>query len=98
MRYSKHEVVLFQIMHHDELTFDINGMTRFVGLEVPEHMLAQPEDLRRGYLAALERFNRRLEEIAQRNSVEHVLIDTSRPMVETFVDYLNRRSMLRTGR
>ncbi|MEQ8790657.1 MAG: DUF58 domain-containing protein [Pirellulaceae bacterium] len=98
MRYAKHEVVLFQMMHHDELTFDLSGMTRFVGLEIPDHMLAQPEDLRRGYLAALERFNRRLEEIAQRNSCEHVLIDTSRPMVETFIDYLNRRSMLRGGR
>ena len=98
MRYAKHEVVLFQVMHHDELAFDFNGMTRFVGLEIPEQMLAQPEDLRRGYLAALERFNTRLDEIAARNGCERVLVDTSRPMAEMFIDYLNRRSMLRLGR
>jgi uncharacterized protein (DUF58 family) len=98
MRYARHEVVLFQVMHHDELAFDFNGMTRFVGLEIPEHLLAQPEDLRRGYLAALERFNTRLDEIATRNGCERVLVDTSRPMAEMFIDYLNRRSMLRVGR
>jgi hypothetical protein len=80
------------------LAFDFHGMTRFVGLEIPEHLLAQPEDLRRAYLAALERFNARLEEIATRNGCERVLVDTARPMTETFIDYLNRRSMLRVGR
>ena len=98
MRYARHEVVLFQVVHHDELAFDFHGMTRFVGLEIPEQMLAQPEDLRRGYLAALERFNTRLDEIAARNGCERVLVDTSRPMTETFIDYLNRRSMHRVGR
>ncbi len=54
MRYHRHEVLLFQIMHHDELTFDLNGMIRFVGLEAADEFLVQPEDLRRGYLAAVE--------------------------------------------
>jgi uncharacterized protein (DUF58 family) len=94
MRYNRHEVVLIQILHHDELSFNFDTMTKFVGLEIPDELLAQPEDLRRGYLQALERFNQRLEEIAQRNMCERVLVDTSRPLAETFADYLNRRSML----
>ncbi len=57
MRYSRHEVVLFQVMHHDELAFDFNGMIKFVGLEIPQEMLAQPNELRQGYLRALKRFN-----------------------------------------
>ena len=57
MRYNRHEVVLFQVMHHDELAFEFSGMIKFLGLEVPEELLAQPEDLRRGYLKAVERFN-----------------------------------------
>src|SRR6185369_7345471 len=32
-RYDHHEVVLFQVMHHDELTFELDGMVKFVGLE-----------------------------------------------------------------
>jgi hypothetical protein len=98
LRYSKHEVVLFQVMHHDELAFELDGMVKFVGLEVPDEMLAQTEDLRRGYLAAVERFNDRFEEIAQRNGCERILVDTRRNMRELFIDYLNQRSLLNRGR
>jgi uncharacterized protein (DUF58 family) len=98
MRYQRHEVVLFQVMHHDELEFDLNGMTKFVGLEVPEEFLAQPEELRAGYLQALRNFNRQFEDICRRNRVERVLVDTSRDMGEVFIDYLNQRSRLNRGR
>jgi hypothetical protein len=73
-------------------------MTKFVGLEIPEELLAQPEDLRRGYLKAVERFNTRLENVAQRNGCEYLLADTQRDMGELLVDYLNRRSLLNRGR
>lgn len=98
MRYNHHEVILFQVMHHDELAFELEGMTKFNGLELPEQILAQPEELRRAYLKAVERFNTRLEDVCQRNSCERVLVDTSRNMADVFVDYLNKRSMLRRVR
>ncbi len=98
MRYSRHEVVLFQVMHHDELAFEFSGMIKFLGLEVPDELLAQPEDLRRGYLKAVDAFNTRFEEICQHNGVERILVDTSRNMGEVFVDYLNKRSLLNRGR
>lgn len=98
MRYAHHEVVLFQVMHHDELAFEFDGMTKFVGLEIPQELLTQPEELRAGYLRALRRFNDRFAEICQRNRVERVLVDTSRDMGEVFVDYLNQRSLLNRGR
>jgi uncharacterized protein (DUF58 family) len=92
MRYNRHEVVLFQILHHDELAFPFGTMTKFIGLEIPEELLAQPEDLRRGYLNALRRFEDRLEQLSERNRCERVLVDTSRPLAETLADYLQRRS------
>jgi uncharacterized protein (DUF58 family) len=98
LRYNKHEVVLIQVLHHDELSFEFDEMTKFVGLEIPEELLAQPDDLRRAYLEALDRFNDQLEELAQRNMCERVLVDTSRPLVEVFADYLNRRTRLRRVR
>jgi uncharacterized protein (DUF58 family) len=98
LRFAQHEVVLFQVMHHDELYFDFDGMTKFLGLEVPEEILAQPEDLRTAYLAAVNRFNGELEAMAIRNGCERVLCDTRRNMRELFIDYLNRRSLLNRGR
>jgi uncharacterized protein (DUF58 family) len=98
LRYSRHEVVLFQVMHHDELAFEMDGMVKFVGLEVPEELLAQTDDLKRPYLAAVKKFNDHFQEIALRNGCERVLVDTRRSMSELFIDYLNQRSMLNRGR
>ncbi len=98
LRYNKHEVVLIQVLHHDELSFQFDQMTKFIGLEIPEELLAQPDDLRRAYLQALNRFNAQLEELAQRNVCERVLVDTSQPLVDVFADYLNRRSRMRRVR
>ncbi len=101
LRFSHHEVVLLQVLDHDELTFPLQGMVKFVGLEIPDHLLANPDDLRRGYLAALERFLDRLGDIARRNAVERMVIDTSLSIAEALIDYMNRRSTLnkagRTG-
>lgn len=98
MRYHRHEVVLFQVLHHDELEFDFDGMVKFVGLEIDEQYLAQPHELRRAYLEALGEFNQRLIEIAQRNRCEHILVDTSRSVRQTLLDYLNQRSQMKRGR
>jgi len=98
LRYANHEVVLFRVLHPDELNFQFDGMIKFIGLEIPDQLLAQTEDLRQGYLAALARFNEQLDEIAQRYRCEVVRVDTGRDMGELFVDYLNQRSLLNRGR
>jgi len=98
MRYDRHEVVLFQVLHHDELEFDLPGMIKFIGLESDDQVLAQSGDLRQTYLDALTRHNAKLEEICHRNQIEYVLVDTSRSMAEVLSDYLHRRSVLNRGR
>ena len=69
-----------------------------MGLEIPEELLAQPDQIRSRYLQAVQRFNGELQAICQRNRIEHLLVDTSRNMGEVLVDYLNRRSLLNRGR
>jgi uncharacterized protein (DUF58 family) len=98
LRYDHHEVVLFPVMHHHELTFELEGMVKFVGLEDADALMAQTDDLRRGYLRALHEHRDLLEQIAERNGCERVLIDTSLRMSDQLVDYLNKRSMLARGR
>jgi uncharacterized protein (DUF58 family) len=98
LRYNRHEVILFQTMHHDELTFELEGMVKFVGLEVAEEHLAQTDDLKRGYLEAVRQFNQRLDEMAARNGCERVLVDTRRSMSDVLIDYLNQRHALARAR
>ena len=95
LRYQQHEVVLFQVLHHDELAFNFDGMIKFIGLEIPDEILMQPSELRKAYLAALNRFNDRFEEICQANKVERLLVDTSTGMGEFLFDYLNTRGLVR---
>ena len=95
LRFQRHEVVLLHVMHHDELAFEFDGMVKFIGLEIPDELLARPDDLRTAYLAAVERFNGELAEMAHRNRIEYVLVDTSRNMGEVLVDYLNARMQTR---
>ena len=93
LRYSQHEVVIFQVIHPDELRFDFEGTVKFRGLETTDELLTQPAELRLRYLAALERFNGRLEEACLRNRVERVVVDTGRNQAEVVVDYINHRSL-----
>jgi uncharacterized protein (DUF58 family) len=98
LRYNQHDVVLFHVLHHHELSFEFEGMVKFLGLEVDDEFLTQTEDIRRGYLDALRAHNAKFEEICQRNRCERVEVDTSRPMAEVLIDYLNQRSRLARAR
>lgn len=98
LRYRHHEVVLLQVLHHDELTFQFDGMIKFRGLEVDDTLLSQPDDLRDDYLQAMRQFNDRLGDIALANQCERIQLDTSRNAGEAMIDYLNRRSRLNRGR
>ena len=91
LRYDDHEVVLMQVLHNDEIEFDMPGTIRFVGLEDDREIDARPEDTRKAYLEAMAQFNGRIEEIANANQCERLVCDTSRDMAEIFADYLNAR-------
>ncbi len=98
MRYNQHEVVLFHVLHHDELYFEFDGMVKFLGLEIDEEFLSQSEDIRAGYLRALKNFNQKFDELCQRNRIERVEVDTRRNMAEVLIDYLNQKTRLRRAR
>jgi uncharacterized protein (DUF58 family) len=98
LRFAKHEVVLFQVLHHDELDFRFEGMVKFRGLETADELLTQPAELRKRYLEALGRFNDRFQAICHRNRVERVVVDTSRDRADVLIDHLNHRSLLNRGR
>jgi uncharacterized protein (DUF58 family) len=98
LRFSQHEVVLFHVLHHDEVAFDFDGMVKFAGLEDDDEQPTQTEDIRRGYLQAVEEYRDELNAIRQRNRIERVEADTSRDMAEVLINHLNHRNLQRRGR
>ena len=95
MRYHRHEVVLFHVLHHHERSFEFEGMVKFLGLEEVSEYLTQTEDIRRGYLDAVGRYETALDDICRRNSIERVAIDTSLDLGDVLVEHLNHRTRVR---
>lgn len=91
LRYHHHEVVLFEVLHHEERTFELAGMVKFAGLEDHDEQLAQTEDIRAAYLDAFSRHRAALEELCHRNRIEYVPVDTSQNLATGLVDYLTHR-------
>ena len=69
LRYAQHEVVLFHVLHHDELAFPFDGSVQFVGLESGDELRTQPDAVRAAYLAALARFTGQLDDLCHRNRI-----------------------------
>lgn len=95
MKYNRHEVVLFHVLHHHERTFQFEGMVKFLGLEEVSEYLTQTEDIRQGYLQAMKRYETAFDDLCRRNAIERVIIDTSHNLGDDLVDYLNQRTRVR---
>lgn len=95
LRFQGHEVVLFHVLHPDELGFPFDGMVKFDGMEEPVWLLTRPRLVRPSYLRALERWLRELGQGCEAHRVDYVLADTSRPVAETLTGYLARRLRVR---
>jgi len=95
MKYNRHEVVLFHVLHHHERTFEFEGMIKFLGLEEAGEYLTQTEDIRQGYLDSVRRYETALDDLCRRNAIERIAIDTSVNLGDALVDYLNQRVRVR---
>ena len=95
MKYNRHEIVLFHILHHHERTFQFEGMVKFLGLEEASEYLTQTEDIRNGYLESLQRYETAFEDLCRRNAIERVSVDTSGNLGDDLVEYLNQRTRVR---
>lgn len=94
-RLRKHEVIVFHIMHHDELEFPFQDNTLFRGIEMSAELHTEPRALRKSYLEAVERYLARVRKVCATAGVDHVLMDTSKPLGGILSSYLNFRAKSR---
>jgi uncharacterized protein (DUF58 family) len=96
-RLRKHELVVFQVLHSDELTFPFADNTLFRGLEDAVQSQVEPRALRKSYLEAMEAFVGEVRGICARAGVDHVLMRTSDPLDAVLGRYLAFRQKVRRG-
>jgi uncharacterized protein (DUF58 family) len=94
-RLRRHEVIVFHVMHDDELTFPFQENTLFRGLEEPTQLLAEPRALRRSYLEAIERFLADVRKTCAAAGVDYVLMNTKDPLDAVLGSYLTFRQKIR---
>jgi uncharacterized protein (DUF58 family) len=96
-RHKRHEVILFHVMHEDELEFPFQDNTLFRGLEIEREVLTEPRALRRAYLESLEAYLERVRRLAAKGGVDYVLMSTADPLDAALASYLAfRRRTART--
>jgi uncharacterized protein (DUF58 family) len=94
-RLRRHEVIVFHVMHDDELTFPFQENTLFRGLEMPVQLHTEPRALRRAYLEAVERFLAEVKKTCATTGVDYVLMNTREPLEAVLGSYLTFRHKVR---
>lgn len=87
-RHRRHEMVVFHVMHEDELTFPFQDNTLFRGLEVPVEILTEPRALRQSYLEVMERFQARVRKACADSGIDYLLMSTATPLDAALSGYL----------
>jgi uncharacterized protein (DUF58 family) len=96
LRFRGHEVILFHVLHPDEVKFPLDGNIRFVGLEGFEELLTRPHLLRPAYLRIVNKYLEDIRRGCDGSGVDYMQLLTDRPLSNALAEYLVRR--LQAGR
>jgi uncharacterized protein (DUF58 family) len=98
-RLRRHEVMVFHVLHDDELVFPFREHTLFRGLESPVELATDARALRRSYLAAVDQFLADARRTCAAVGVDYVLMNTGQPLDAVLGTYLAfRRKVRRTAK
>lgn len=86
------DVVVFQVLDPDELTFPFRRPSKFQDLETGEEVLAEPSAIRATYLEAIATLTARLQRELRGAGIDFVQLDSSRPLDFALMAYLAARS------
>ena len=91
LRSRGHDVVVFHVLHDDEMDFEFSGATRFEALEGEEFLNCNPAALREGYLEALGEFMDETRSACSRLAIDYTTVRTGEPLSAVMASFLTRR-------
>ncbi|HYG73882.1 MAG TPA: DUF58 domain-containing protein [Planctomycetota bacterium] len=90
--HKRHEVILFQILDPNEVTFPFDNVAEFRSLENSNIKLRlDAPRVRKLYLERLEKFTQKLRESCHRFHYDHVMLQTDSPYDAALSHYLMKR-------
>ncbi|MEZ6046067.1 MAG: DUF58 domain-containing protein [Planctomycetaceae bacterium] len=93
LRIRGHEILIFQTVAPEELTFRFDKMSKFECLEEKNLILdVDPQAVRKGYLKRLNEFQEQLKQRCVELGCEHFLLNTGSELGTVLAQYLSRRN------
>jgi len=93
-RHRGFDVILFQVLHHDELELPAFPNVRFVDAETQESITAEPDDVRSEYKEQLHRFLAQMRDHAAGRQIDYNLVNTRTEYYRALEKYLYKRLTL----
>jgi uncharacterized protein (DUF58 family) len=97
LRARRHHVVLFHVLHPDELELPFSELTLFESMEDVRSVLVDPGGIRKAYLAEMARFLEETRRTCRDSEIEHHLISTAHPVHEVLLGFLQSSRRRRAG-
>lgn len=91
LRARGHHVVLFQLLHHDEVEFPFDQVLRFEGMEDERSLFVDPAGTRQVYLRELERFCAQMARGCLEAQVAYRRVTTDDPLDRVLAQFLQQR-------
>ncbi len=92
LRYRRHDLIVLQVLDHDELEFPFDSTTLFKGLEDRGEVIVEPRALREAYLEELRKHSQAIKDVCHQMHVDYAQIDTSLPLDVTLPNFLATRA------
>ena len=92
LRYKRHDLIVLQVMDHDELEFPFDTTTLFKGLEEMGELVVEPRALREAYIEEMKKHSEIIREACHKLHVDFVQVDTSLPLDVTLPGFLATRA------
>lgn len=91
-RLRGHDVVVFQVLAPEEVSFPFTRSSRFLDLESSRRMHVHPAEIRRHYLEKFQAFQDELSASLSRAAIEHVVLTTDTDLGGALAHFLHRRA------
>jgi len=92
LRYKRHDLIVLQILDHDELDFPFESTTLFKGMEEMGELVVEPRALRAAYIEEMQKHAETVRAACHKLHVDFVQVDTSVPLDVTLPGFLATRA------
>jgi uncharacterized protein (DUF58 family) len=92
LKFRGTDVIVFQVLDPNELTFPFRGASRFKDLETADEVVAEPAAIRTAYLRELAGLTLRFDRDLRGAGIDYVQLDTSQPLDFALLAYLAARA------